>query len=175
MVAPRFDPYFRIICRLYEALYLLHILGGIRGPHLLPILDFSTILATRRRFLRNLAFLCDYKKGGPSTTSIAVEDRHDCNLFWVASNEEPPGSVLEFLKSVIDAVRGFPSLPEERQTEVEQDLEVRSVIFAAKRIKNHAQSLVSSARTCRKHVTTHLPAETGEFILFWRTGNEDRG
>lgn len=159
---PRLDVYYRIICRLYEALYLLHILGKVRGPHLLANPNFSTILATRRRFLRNIAFLCDYKKGGPSTTSIAVEDRHDCNLFWVASNEEPPDSVLEFLRSVLEVVRGFPSLSEEQRSNVEQDLEVKSVIFATKRIKNQAQGLASSARRCREYVTTHLPDEKGE-------------
>lgn len=152
---PRLDKYYRLLSRLYEVLYLLNILGKIRRPHHVTTLDFSTPLASRRRFLNNLAFLCDYMKGGPSTSSLALQDRPDCNVFWISSNEGPSDSVLEFLRSVIATVKHFHAIPEEEKAEVEEHLLQRCVDFCTKRIKKQAHGLASSVRTCQNSLPTH--------------------
>lgn len=160
---PRMDAYLRLIYRLYEALYLLDILGRVRGLHHVETLDFSTLLAMRRRFLRNMAFLCDYKKGGASSAAVAVEDRKDCNVFWIASNEGPPEGVGTFLKSVIMAAKAFFTMPADQKPEAALDLTNKCVDFASSRIKKQAHGLSSSARRCREYITAHMVDQRGEW------------
>lgn len=149
---PRFDPYYRLICRFYEALYMLYQLGKVRGPHVRTNLDFSNILATRRNFLRHLAFLCDFTKGGHSTTSLAVEDRHDCNVFWIASNDGPSETVLMFLTSVIEAVKASQSVSEKERPEIQESLTHECIDFAAKRIINQSHGLASAIKKCQEYL-----------------------
>lgn len=149
---PRFDPYERLIYRFYEAIYLLSLLGNTRGPHVATIFDPSSLIAVRRRFLKNLALLCDNLKGGDSTASIAVQDRHDCFVFWVSSNEGPGDRVLEFLRSVLEDIKAFVRSTQDDGRDVENDLVRKCVQFSQKRIRCQARSLVNCARRCRGHL-----------------------
>lgn len=133
---------------------MLCVLGKVRGPHILANPDFSNIGAVRRRFLKNLAFLCDFTKGGSSTTSLAVQDRHDCNVFWIASNKGPSEPVLKFLESVIGAVKESRHASEREKTETEENLTHRCIVFAAQRVRNQARGLSSTVKRCQGHVTT---------------------
>ncbi|KAF3765789.1 hypothetical protein M406DRAFT_339143 [Cryphonectria parasitica EP155] len=153
---PRLNPYHRLICRLYEALFLLYILGGVRGPHLIAHLDLSTTLAIQRRFLKNLAFLCDYKKGGPTTVAVAVENRHDCHLFWISSNEGPSEAVVSFLKSIIQSVKAFQVLSEDQKNQAENELMSTCVDFARLRVKKQAHNLVNLVTKCQKYITENF-------------------
>lgn len=159
---PRLDQYLRLIFRFYEALYLLDTLGRVRGTHHTANLDLSTKLGRRWRFLKNLAFLCDYMKGGPSTAAVAVEDRADCNVFWISSNEGPSDAIGLFLNSVITAVKQFHVLPEDQKAQAEHDLTVKCVEFASKKVKKQAHGLSNSARKYRQTITASLDKSQGE-------------
>lgn len=158
---PRMDPYLRLIYRLYEALNLLDLLGRVRGPQRIVAFDSST-LAIRRRFLKNLAFLCDYMKGGPSSTAVAVEDRANCNVFWISSNEEPSEDTRKFLEFVITTVKNSHALTESQKTQAENSLARKCVEFASMRVRKQARGLSSSARLCRQYLATHLIDHKGE-------------
>ena len=149
---PRFDPYVRLIYRFYEAIYLLSLLGNTRGPHVATVFDPSSLVAVRRRFLNNLAFLCDGLKGGKSTASIAVQDRPDCHVFWVSSNQGSSESTLVFLRSVLDDVKAFVRSTQRDRRDVENDLTRKCVQFSLKRMRSQAHSLVSCAQRCRDHL-----------------------
>lgn len=149
---PRFDPYERLIYRFYEAIYLLSLLGHTRGPHVATIFDPSSLIAVRRRFFKNLALLCDNLKGGESTASIAVQDRHDCFVFWVSSNEGPSDSVLVFLRTVLQDIKDFVRSTQDDGTDVENDLIRKCVQFSQRRMRSQARSLVNCARRCRFHL-----------------------
>lgn len=125
-------------------------LGKVRGPHIRTNLDFSNMLATRRNFLQNLAFLCDFTKGGHSTTALAVQDRYDCNVFWIASNTGPSESVVEFLQLVIETVKESRLASE--KTRIKKKLKYECIEFATKRIKNQAQGLSSAIKKCREYL-----------------------
>lgn len=159
---PRFDPYLKLIYRLYEALYLLEILGRVRGPHNVTNLDFSTIFAIRRRFLKNLAFLCDYTKGGPTTAAVAIEDGQSCNTIWVASNEGPEEAVRIFLTTVITKARAYHREPDDQKVNTEADLTNICVDFASSRIKKQARGLSSSTRRCRQFIIDALQDQQGK-------------
>src|SRR5215470_16849587 len=69
---PRFDGYERLKHRFYEAVLLLLVLGQTRGSR--TSVHFSgSQQSVRRRFLNNLCYVCDYVKGGDTTTAIGLE------------------------------------------------------------------------------------------------------
>lgn len=159
---PRFDPYLRLIYRFYEAIYLLSLLGNTRGPHVAPVFDPSSLVAVRRRFIKNLAFLCDGLKGGESISSIAVEDRPDRYVFWVSSNKGPSDGTLVFLRSVLDDVKAFIRSNQGDRIAVENDLIRRCVESSLKRIRPQAHSLVNCAKRCRDHLVANPTDSLGE-------------
>ncbi|KAK2054932.1 hypothetical protein LY76DRAFT_579087 [Colletotrichum caudatum] len=147
-LTPRMDPYARLLFRLYEALVLLSILRPVNGSHLVTQLSNYTIQDARRRFLRNLCFLCDYRKGGCSTTSMAVEECQDCYVFWVSSNEGPSDEVTRHLGDVLAHVQRFSSGIEDRATS-EEALMSMCTAFASSRIKHLNRILRNAAMKCR--------------------------
>ncbi|EXF73214.1 hypothetical protein CFIO01_05574 [Colletotrichum fioriniae PJ7] len=147
---PRMEPYTRLLFRLYEALSLLFIIRPIGGPHVVSQLGNYTVQDVRRRFLKNLAFLCDYKKGGSTATAIAVENCYDCYVFWVASNEGAGDKVVDFLKDVLNSLRMFcEPINELDRATAEEVLLVRCTAFASDRLRQEARILRNSARKCR--------------------------
>lgn len=153
-LTPRLNPFERLIYRFYEALYLLCLLGNVRGPHVATVFDPSSLIAIRRRFLKNLAFLCDNLKGGDSTASIAVQDLPHCNVFWISSNQGPSDEVLEFLSSVLEDVKLFKSRQDDR-AKAEEDLVGKCVQFSFRRMRKQARSLMNNAQKCRNHLLAH--------------------
>lgn len=172
---PRFDPYLKLVFRLFEALYLLGQLGRVRGPQLVAAFD-SSILARRRRFLKNLAFLCDYLKGGPSSTALAVEDRADRNVFWISSNapEDPSKDTRGFLESVITAAKNFHRIPDDQKARAEYILTRKCVEFASVRVKKEAHGVSSSAKKCRLFLEQQLAHKKGEKPRACKLGQERR-
>lgn len=151
---PRLDAYYRLIYRFYEALYMLCVLGKVRGPHIQKVHDFSNILAVRRRFLDNLVFLCDFEKGGLSSTALAVEERPDCNIFWISSNRGPTESVSSFLDEVLRLVKTSCGMSSGERSAAEVVLGRKCVEFASKRVKNQVKALLNGAERCQHHIST---------------------
>ncbi|OJJ65666.1 hypothetical protein ASPBRDRAFT_49597 [Aspergillus brasiliensis CBS 101740] len=97
---PRLDAYKRLLGRFYEPLFLLRVLGQTRGQHTVGPPDHSLEQARRRKFLRNLAYICDFTKGGSSCTAIGLEDSETCYNFWIASNASGD-KIVEFAKNAL--------------------------------------------------------------------------
>ncbi|UQC87193.1 uncharacterized protein CLUP02_12695 [Colletotrichum lupini] len=149
-LTPRMEPYARLRYRLYEALLLLSIIRPIVGPHVVSQLGTYTTQDVQRRFFKNLAFLCDYRKGGRTATAIAVENRYDCYVFWVASNEGAGDKVVGFLEDVLKTLRVFcEPINELDRATAEVALVVRCTAFASDRLRQEARILRNSARKCR--------------------------
>ncbi|KAL1892456.1 hypothetical protein Sste5346_006966 [Sporothrix stenoceras] len=94
--------YEKLINRMYEPLVLLHALDPIRGDHIAttnpPINNAQHI---RRQFRDDLAFLCEYDKGGDACTALGIEDREDCLIYWVAANANPQKKIEPFLVNLL--------------------------------------------------------------------------
>ncbi|POS77924.1 hypothetical protein DHEL01_v203691 [Diaporthe helianthi] len=161
---PRFDPYERLLYRFFEAVYLLSLLGKIRGPHLSTVFDPASLISIRRRFLKNLAFLCDGLKGGDSTTSIAIEDRTDCYVFWVSSNKGPSDTTLKYLGLVLEDIKGFVNSAQDGREGSEDRLIRRGVGFSCERMRKQAHSLVNRATECINYLLG-LPGEKKSLSL----------
>lgn len=159
-LTPRMSSYSRTLARFFEFLALFSILRKAEGPHVITNYNLSTLEATRRRFLRNLCFICDYKKGGDTTTSIAVEDRPDCFMFWVAGNVTPTSRVVDFLDRVLDSLQGVEVLDETHKRELEARLTEHSVQFGTLRLKKECAILRNATRKCQSYLSTIASSTT---------------
>jgi hypothetical protein len=137
--------------RFYEALVLLAVLGQNRGDRIDEEsfeseddpsgLDINQL---RRSFIRHLAYLCDYDKGGDQTTAIALEQTPQGITYWLASNKCPdPASGTKdkakvFLEDVLESAAGVQG---SRVLEVESNLFEKSILFSSPRITYYSQCL----------------------------------
>ncbi|TGO82577.1 hypothetical protein BPOR_0801g00010 [Botrytis porri] len=166
----------KLLKRFYEALILLTVFGSNRGSRILEeetptdgfddeILDIdmntSALEANRnqemdemsrtklrRSFTRHLAYLCDYEKGGDSTTAIALQQLDKGGIVYhVAWNKySRPERGVEFLKMVLgllgcagyDGIKDF----EKNREDIEHKIFELSVKYAEKRIFSYASFLV---------------------------------
>jgi hypothetical protein len=60
----------------------------------------------RRSFIDSLAYICDYKKGGDSVTAIAIQRTCQGVKFWVAANQGVKDIVTDFLRDVLQNLKG---------------------------------------------------------------------
>lgn len=98
--------------RLYEPLVLLHVLDTIQGEHIarskddLSYPDRISKDELRRRFLDELSYVCDYKKGGDTMTAIFVSSTP--LTYYIATNKNSfhDGRVLRFLRDILQLLAG---------------------------------------------------------------------
>jgi hypothetical protein len=135
----------KLLHRFYEALGLLFALGTARGEHkTLPSFEQVDSLAAqqlRRQFLDELAFLCDYQKGGDSCTAIALGQTPQHWVFWVASNKCPERLIVPFLTGLLEILEGAHGKRDDQL--LMRDIFRVSVTFARERIKTYAKFLLS--------------------------------
>lgn len=98
-------PYEKLINRMYEPLILLHALDPVRGEHIATTSPpINTAQHLRRQFRDDLAFLCEYDKGGDACTALGIEEREDCLVYWVAANTNPQNKIEPFLASLLGSL-----------------------------------------------------------------------
>ncbi|TGO43515.1 hypothetical protein BHYA_0001g00590 [Botrytis hyacinthi] len=165
----------KLLKRFYEALILLTVFGSNRGSRISEeetptdtfddeILDIDMNTSAldvnkkhemdemgrtklRRSFTRHLAYLCDYEKGGDSTTAIGLQQMDTGGIVYhVAWNRcSRPERGVEFLKRVLgllggalyDRIKDF----DKKRGEIEDKIFQLSVKYAEKRISSYASFL----------------------------------
>ena len=148
---PRLDAYQRLLGRFYEPLFLLKVLGQTRGHHTTVPPDLNLEQGRRRVFLRNLAYICDFEKGGSSCTAIGLEDDEACYKFWVASNTVS-GKIVEFLKDALSILQRIACHP---SSDLESDKAAFArfcINFAASRVKKETKCLIRAVRECQRRL-----------------------
>jgi hypothetical protein len=143
---PRLDPHERQLSRFYEPLVLLHTLGSTRGEITRDTLSieqsvpYLPLKHVRRRLLNELAYMCDYDKGGDTVTAIGLESTPQRYVFWVASNSCPKRKIVPFLESLLIALRHISATTE--------DIAIRCISFATLRVKRYRSLLRPLLRRC---------------------------
>ena len=138
---------------------MLRALGKTRGQHITIAEPSGEQQQAQRRLLDNLAYLCDYDKGGRTTAAVALEERNDYYVFWVASNgPRIQETVLPFLRSVVDDLQRLAHEPHQQNQE---EFVQRCVAFSVRRVKKEQNFLLSLAKECEKHLQ-QAPSEMGE-------------
>ena len=94
----------------YDGLYLHSLLQSDAsrriksGERQLPRSSATSVRGDLQLLLDDLALLCDSESGGSTTTAIAVEQRINGNVFWVASNKSPGANVTAHLSGLINTL-----------------------------------------------------------------------
>src|SRR5271170_2025541 len=139
----------KLMMRFYEPLVLQWVLGETRGPHIVcePLesadaaeLDNGEL---RRLFVRSLAYLCDYEKGGATITAVALEETPAGVVFWVAANELNERKVIPFLRKTLENLVGLDSPAAEGSVAAAEDSIFRDAVeFGKKRLEKYWQFLL---------------------------------
>jgi hypothetical protein len=151
---PRLNPEDRLKYRFYEPLVLLHILDPYGQHHISPcpsedlVAPGLELRELRRNFLKELAYICDYEKGGDTVTAMALEARPSGITCWVASNTRPSKKTISFLRGVLDTLKTLASsLPEHRDI-IEDGIIQMCIDFNVKRLKTYRNLLQKSLERC---------------------------
>ncbi|KAI9649395.1 hypothetical protein NHQ30_001971 [Ciborinia camelliae] len=159
----------KLLKRFYEVLVLLTVFGKNRGDHTseedFPSdpahddepsdlqLDFISSpvsqgyihnMKLRRSFARHLAYLCDYEKGGDSTTAIALQQLDTGEIVYhVAWNKDSKSSrSVEFLEGVLGLLGSMGNMATEGEKEdTRERIFELSIKHTDKRILFYASSL----------------------------------
>ncbi|KAH6674710.1 hypothetical protein B0J14DRAFT_430253, partial [Halenospora varia] len=135
--------------RFYESLVMAWVLGKNRGDRILDGDEHHNDLEpfelskhkTRRSFIRNLAYLCDYGKGGDRTTAIAIQQTPQELVYWLASNKSPSVGG-DRTKDILAYILGkLKFLREEDSSSVEGKLFEEAVAFSRSRIQEYCTML----------------------------------
>ena len=136
----------KLLKRFYEALVMLAILGKNRGDRMKEeeICSGHDIRGQRRQFLRHLAYLCDFDKGGDAATAIALQQTPQEVVYLFASNKTPDSKSVatdktkRFLQDVLSSLKNMKC---DSVEEIEAELFAKSVGFSSKRISEYIKIL----------------------------------
>ncbi|KAI0439825.1 hypothetical protein F4803DRAFT_553696 [Xylaria telfairii] len=138
------DQYSKLWNRFYEPLILLRVLGQTRGDHSPRALEQPLY-----RLLDNLSYLCDYDKGGSTTTAIGLEDDPAKYKFWVASNDAKKAATnAKFLKTALSDVKAILTTPESSRIEAAERFTGRCLNHAKRRIEKEVKLLRREIEKC---------------------------
>ena len=152
--------YFSLIHRFFEPLVTLFLLGKHRGRGEPAPRQPGTL----RSVLSDLAFICDYKKGGATTTAIGLEGGlEDAYVFWVAANISSADKIAPFLRGVLSTMHGFAALSGTVLEERKREFVHHCVDFAKPRVKKERNLLVKYIKQCRSLLDLEK-SETGTLL-----------
>jgi hypothetical protein len=144
------DPSRRHLVRFHEALVLLQTLSGSRNEHegaqfhIEEDILSLPLKASRRRFLTDLAYICDYDCEGTTATAIALEVTHDESIFWVASSSSPEKMIVDFMKSLLAKISQNSNPKASSQAMVANEIFEICIAFAKPHIEACRTSLLNS-------------------------------
>jgi hypothetical protein len=155
---PRLDPHQRQLSRFYEPLVLLYTLGSTRGEHTCAVLSAQENISQlplqelRRRFLCELAYICDFDKGGDTVTAIGLESNPQKCVLWVASNSCPRKKIVPFLESLLAKLRDTSAAAAPITPEGANNIAMECIGFATPRIKKYRSLLNPLLRKCQAYL-----------------------
>ncbi|KXJ88134.1 hypothetical protein Micbo1qcDRAFT_151179 [Microdochium bolleyi] len=167
---PRLDAYGRMLKRLYEAAFLLHRLGPSARPHTIINHDYLDALATQHRFLKTLASMVDFKKGGDTTAAIAIEETAKDFNFIVAVNDQGQRETAKrVLEAYLDHLVKILALPTEKHHAKGDTILLRRLAHYSKiRIKKEAKLLDLASAKCISHLQASQSRSNEDLISFLR-------
>ncbi|EEA19952.1 hypothetical protein TMatcc_010096 [Talaromyces marneffei ATCC 18224] len=166
---PRLSKESRILARFYEPLYLLRALGQTRGAHTPQPPSPNHITETRRRFLENLCFVCDFTRGGKSCTAIGLEECPDKYQFWVSSNGQN-AKIAKFLEEVLEFLSCIGASTETELADTELATVNSNFVrlcaeFAKPRIEAERKLIQKQAEKCVSKIRNRMTEADGSSIL----------
>jgi hypothetical protein len=148
------DPSRRHLIRFHEALVLLYTLGGAKAEqrdtesHIEEDIQSLPLKALRRKFLTDVAYICDYKGDGRTTTAIALEVTPRGSIFWVASSSSPEKMIISFMRSLLAKIAENSGQQKLSSSIAAADVFEFCFEFANPHIETCRSALLASLETC---------------------------
>ena len=143
----------KLLHRFYEPLVLLYVLDRTQGDHILrqdperlPSGEIS-LQELQRNLLDALSYVCDFDKGGDTTTAIAAASAP--LTYYVASNKDAAEEAVPFLRSLLMRLGELYNVDPQRLSESENSILKYCVDFSGKRVKTYWRFLRDSLTKCR--------------------------
>ena len=163
---PRLNPRERQLSRFYEPLVLLYTLGSTRGEHTAAALPPDENICElplkelRRRFLSELAYVCDYDKGGDTVTAIGLESTPQRYVFWVGANTSPEKRIVPFLEALLAKLRGISTAATSKASEEVDNIAIECIKFGTLRINKYRQHLKPLLKRCQGNLAESQSEES---------------
>ncbi|KAF4630477.1 hypothetical protein G7Y89_g7669 [Cudoniella acicularis] len=107
----------------YESQLLLYVLEKVRGEHKKRQNYHGELdqdeTELRRSFIDQLAYICDFKKGGSTVTALALQKTYQGVIFWLAANETVKPKVIDFLRRVFQLLKKVEDGASRKTTETQ--------------------------------------------------------
>ena len=148
---PRKDPNERLLHRFYEPLVLLSILEPTQGrPEVFEDSAGETDRAKLwQKALDNLSWICDYRHGGETVSSIGAQRTYSGPVFWLAANRKPTKDVIQHLAWILMIIESsFHSSRSDRK-KLQEEISTRCIKFSRDKVKNYTRRLCTSIEKCR--------------------------
>lgn len=162
---PRLDPYSRLLSRFYEPYLLLFSLGQTQDGHTPYPISASEYQKQRREFMRNLAVICDYRKGGSSFTAFAVNRDGQRNIYWLGSRQAQ--KCAHMLSDSLKALLEYATSLAQHQDSLQLDFLRMCVEHAKERIKVYIIDLEKAISFCTQELSSPKTKDS-ECICFER-------
>lgn len=116
--------------------------------------------------LDELSWLCDYRTGGKSVTSIAAQTTVTGNIFWFANNKSLQLPVQRHLQWLLQVLQSHVAHRESNARETHWKLFQKSVVFNRRRIEHYHDkiSLLSACLTSNAESQNGVSAHNGDGI-----------
>jgi hypothetical protein len=120
--------------RFYEPLVLLQVLDKNGGQRIPCCPSGMQLCELRRSLLNQLAYVCDYIKGGDTVTAIALQQRPSGVVFWATSNSGFSEKDVQFLERILYILQSL-SQSDDSSNAIEERIIDECIKFNVKRIK----------------------------------------
>ncbi|KAH0562342.1 hypothetical protein GP486_002968 [Trichoglossum hirsutum] len=139
--------------RLYEPLILLSAYGKSQGKHVKSdetssegYLDGGN-KTLRKKFLDELAYICNYSPSGGTEAAIAIQDGPQL-IYRVAANTNQGLKVKPLLSDILQFLGQVYDASEERVSTLKLQISDRTVMFSARRLRCYRTMLRNTIKTC---------------------------
>lgn len=159
--------YDKLLHRFYEPLVLMHTLGSVRDEpsptELFPTQNVSELplKMVRRQCLADLAYMCDYDKGGDTVTAIGLENTPQGYVYWVAANTCPGRKIVPFLKNLLGRLQVISRDTNRPSKDTEDSLADWCLDFAKKKVKKYNSLLKPLLAKCMSYLESVKPENCG--------------
>jgi len=140
--------------RFYEPLILLLAYGKSQGKRVKTdetsseeYLDGGNKKTLSKKFLDELAYICDYSPGGDTVAAIAIQDGPHL-IYWVAANTSKGSKVKPFLSDILQLLGQVYNASEERVSTLEYQISDRAMVFSAQKLQRYRFMLKRTINTC---------------------------
>ena len=139
--------------RFYEPLILLLAYGKSQREHvkLNDALSEGDLSGSNnslcKKFLDELAYICDYSPSGDTVAAIAIQDGPQ-PTYWVAANASQGSKVKPFLLNILQLLAQVYKASEEHVVKLEHQISDCAILFSAQRLRRYKYKLKRAVEAC---------------------------